>query len=373
MSYCINPRCAQRQNPEGEEHCLTCGNPLLLEGRYRLLRPLRELDEWEPTEIFEVADLQPIDAADRAQGEARPHKVLKVLKKPILLTLFEREATTLQALDHPGIPQVESDAYFSVELTGESRSRPLYCLVMENIQGSNLDSWLQDHGPIDQATALDWMGQLVDLLRQLHAAALFHRDIKLSNIMLRPTGQLALIDFGTVRPLSNTYFAKMAGQRDITSVMSPGYTPLEQINGKAVPQSDFYALGRSFVYLLTGQHPLDLPEDDTSGQLAWQEKLAQPLSPWFAQLLDDMMAPFPGQRPLNAQLLQARLANAALRTEATEGGTKPPERKWSRQWAIAANLFLLLIQLFVMSQWFAARQRSVQPAPVSSQPDAART
>ncbi len=367
VSYCINPRCAQRHNPEGEEHCLTCGNPLLLEGRYRLLRPLRELDEWEPTEIFEVADLQPIDAADGAQGEARPHKVLKVLKKPILLTLFEREATTLQALDHPGIPQVESDAYFSVELTGESRSRPLYCLVMENIQGSNLDSWLQDHGPIDQATALDWMAQLVDLLKQLHAAALFHRDIKLSNIMLRPTGQLALIDFGTVRPLSNTYFAKMAGQRDITSVMSPGYTPLEQINGKAVPQSDFYALGRSFVYLLTGQHPLDLPEDDTSGQLAWQEKLAQPLSPWFAQLLDEMMAPFPGQRPLNAQLLQERLANASLNAAQAESTAKSARPLWQRRWAIAANLILLLIQIFVAGQWFSARQRSLQSVPAERQ------
>ncbi len=372
MSYCINPRCAQRQNPEGETDCLTCGTPLLIEDRYRLLRPLRELDEWEPTEIFEVADLQPIDAAaaDGAQGEALPHKVLKVLKKPILLPLFEREATTLQALDHPGIPQVEPDAYFSVQLPEQSsdsvgssqNKRTLHCLVMENIQGSNLDSWLQEHGPINQVMALDWMGQLIDLLKQLHAADLFHRDIKLSNIMLRPSGQLALIDFGTVRPLSNTYFAKMAGQRDITSVMSPGYTPLEQINGKAVPQSDFYALGRSFVYLLTGQHPLDLPEDDTSGQLAWQDQSAQPLSPWFVQLLDDMMAPFPGQRPLNAQLLQARLDSTSLQAAEVQKDIKTPKLLWPRRWAIAANLILLLIQLFVAGQWFAARQRSLPPA-----------
>ena len=44
--------------------------------------------------------------------------------------------------------------------------------------------------------------------------------------------------------MTSTYFAKVAGQRNITSVVSPGYTPLEQINGRAVPQSDFYALGR---------------------------------------------------------------------------------------------------------------------------------
>ena len=378
VSYCINPRCAQRQNPEDETHCLTCGTPLLVEGRYRLLRPLRELDEWEPTEVFEVADLKPVVTAPGAEGRAepRPNKVLKVLKKSILLPLFEREATTLQQLNHPGIPQVESDAYFSVPLPGQSSDsfdrvqskRALHCLVMENIQGSNLDSWLQEHEPINQATALDWLGQLVSLLKQLHATELFHRDIKLSNIMLRPTGELALIDFGTVRPLSNTYFAKIASQRDITSVMSPGYTPLEQVNGRAVPQSDFYALGRSFVHLLTGQHPLDLPEDNTSGLLTWQDQAAQPLSPGFAQLLDEMMAPFPGQRPLNAQLLQARLTNAVL-LPATGKDLVASDRLGRpglRRLAIATNLVLLLIHLFVAGQWFVARQLALEPARTSS-------
>ena len=71
---------------------------------------------------------------------------------------------------------------------------------MENIQGINLDHWLQQQGAIDQARAIDWMKQLVELLAQLHKEELFHRDIKLANIMLRPEGQLALVDFGTVRP-----------------------------------------------------------------------------------------------------------------------------------------------------------------------------
>ncbi|NER83270.1 MAG: serine/threonine protein kinase [Leptolyngbya sp. SIO1D8] len=342
MSYCINPWCAHRENPDPgigvtspqENRCQTCGTPLLIQGRYRLIRPLRELDEWEPSEIFEITD----------RGR---RKVLKVLKKSILLPLFEREVTTLQQLDHPGIPQVDPDGYFSLQL---SDGRELHCLVMEKIRGVNLDDWLQKNGPINPAMALDWMYQLVELLALLHKTELFHRDIKLSNIMRRSTNQLALIDFGTVRRMTSTYFAKVAGQRDITSVVSPGYTPLEQINGKAVPQSDFYALGRSFVHLLTGEHPIDLPEDDNTGRLTWRDRLPEPIPDWLAQLLDDMMAPFPGQRPLNTEVILERLNKQ-----------QPIQVGWSEKQQlrllVAANMSLLILQLLIGWQWVNTRQQ----------------
>ncbi|NEP55047.1 MAG: protein kinase, partial [Moorea sp. SIO3C2] len=133
MSYCINPWCAKRDNPDDRDRCQTCDTPLRVRDRYRLTRPLRELDEWEPSEIFEVQDL-----------ETSSTKVLKVLKKDILLPLFEREVITLQQLDHPGIPQVQEDGYFSLEVNGigsgaDQEVRSLYCLIMENIQGMNLD------------------------------------------------------------------------------------------------------------------------------------------------------------------------------------------------------------------------------------------
>mgnify|MGYP001799746386 CR=1 FL=1 len=139
--------------------------------------------------------------------------------------------------------------------------------------------------------------------------------------------------------------------RDITSVGSPGYTPLEHINGRAVPQSDFYALGRSLVHLLTGQHPIDLPEDDTTGRLIWQDQTS--VETWFAQLLDDMMAPFPGQRPLNGEVLLARLTNPQL---------SPTKRiQPLGQLLLLANIGLLLLQLFVGWQWWLARQRLAEP------------
>lgn len=69
-----------------------------------------------------------------------------------------------------------------------------------------------------------------------------------------------------------------------------------------MPQSDFYALGRSLVHLLTGQHPMDLEADDATGTLNWRE-VAPDVDRWFA----DLMAPFPGQRLLNAQEIVRRL------------------------------------------------------------------
>jgi hypothetical protein len=55
--------------------------------------------------------------------------------------------------------------------------------------------------------------------------------------MLKADGHLTLIDFGTAREVTETYHQKVAGQ-NITGIISPGHTPLEQANGKAVPQSD---------------------------------------------------------------------------------------------------------------------------------------
>lgn len=332
MSYCINPKCPQRQQSDALAMCAACGTELVVGDRYRLLRPLRELDDWSAADIFEVAD-----------GNTR--KVMKVLKQPKLRPLFEREAQTLQRLHHPGIPQVEPDGYFTVTTTtGQS----LACLVMEKIEGLTLEQWLAKSGPADPSQVELWLRQACEILGLVHQTELFHRDIKLSNLMLRPDGQLALIDFGTVRQMSNTYLAKIGGQRDVTSIVSPGYTPLEQINGKAVPQSDFYALGRSLVHLLTGQHPVDLETDEATGALLWRDTAPQ-VDRWFAELIDDLMAPFPGQRPLNAQEILRRLE------------TKPvkPNSNSAQIWVqllIGINIMLLVLHGILGWRWLQQRE-----------------
>ncbi|MEL6319558.1 MAG: 4-Cys prefix domain-containing protein, partial [Cyanobacteria bacterium J06626_14] len=58
MVYCINPKCKQRENPDTADTCLGCGSPLRIGDRFRLIAPLRPLDEPSNSEIFEVEDLR---------------------------------------------------------------------------------------------------------------------------------------------------------------------------------------------------------------------------------------------------------------------------------------------------------------------------
>lgn len=308
MAYCINPKCEHRQNPDDVEKCLNCGTELLIDQRFRLIKPLRALDFRHKTEIFDVE-------------ENGKRKVMKVLKSSDskAIELLERETLTLQLFDHPGIPRVVDDLF---SVTPNNSTLKLHCLVMQKIEGQNLEKWIEENGRISQEVAINWLKQLVEIIDEVHRTGYFHRDIKPSNIILQANGQLTLIDFGGVREVTNTYLAKVSGvggndiglggRHEITVIYSPGYAPLEQINGQAVPQSDFYALGRTLVYLLTGIPLGQLPTDKETMRLIWHKKAPQIEKP-LADLLDEMMSPAPGKRPAAAKLILQRLENLPLK------------------------------------------------------------
>jgi serine/threonine protein kinase len=103
----------------------------------------------------------------------------------------------------------------------------------------------------------------------------------------------------------------------------PGYTPPEQAKGRAVPQSDYFSLGRTFVYLLTGKSPEDFMEDPRTGELLWQHR-ATHLSPGFTDVIDYLMATLPGNRPHNAQMILMRLSTldyAPQKTSVSSGSS----------------------------------------------------
>lgn len=307
MSYCINPQCSNPADSSnsGDRHCHCCGASLLLENRYRAIRLLGEGGFGK---TFEVEDLLAV-----SRGESNCRKVLKILLKTSAkaVELFKREADVLSRLQHPGIPKVEPEGYFTIWMP--NAVKPLHCLAMEFIEGKNLKEWLEEQSDrtISQDLAWKWLKQLVEILHELHQQQYFHRDIKPDNIMLTPCGQLVLIDFGAVREVTDTLLAKLgSGQSGITSLVSVGYTPPEQINGKALPQSDFYALGRTFVHLLTGEYPPNLINYETD-ELIWRSR-SQSISPAFADLIDWMMAASPGQRPQNTEAILQYLETAKL-------------------------------------------------------------
>lgn len=328
MIYCINPECSHRQNAEQAKVCSSCGTPLLISGRLRLIKPLRDLDVHHFIEVFEVEDLG-------------VKKVLKVLTRntPSLVEQFEREAICLQLLSHEGIPKVDFDGYFTVTLLN---SMSLHCLVMEYLDGQNLEDWLKVHGKISQVLALNWMRQILAILEYIHAQGYFHRDLKPSNIICRPDGRLALIDFGSVRAISNTYLITIGQGEATTAIISQGYSPPEQINGQALPQSDFYALGRTFVHLLTGISPFQLSQDAKNGRLLWHQ-YAKQISRPFAEYIDDLMAISPGERPQTSKVILQHLTENRLFFESVL------RRFGSRQFRFRATRILTIAMVGIVT------------------------
>lgn len=307
MSLCINPSCSNTDNRDTQLFCQNCSSELLLEGRYRVTR---QLGSGGFGKTYEVSD------------RSGPIQVLKVLSNnhPKYVELFQREAQVLARLKHHGIPKVEPNAYFV--FLPRNRSEPLHCLVMEKIEGLNLEQYIRQRGsPIDHQLARQWLIQLVTILQEVHSQNFFHRDIKPSNIMLRADGHLVLIDFGTAREVTDTYVTKQA-TGEVTGVISAGYTPPEQFNGQAVPQSDFFALARTFIYLLSGKDPSKL-YDSYADELRWRD--AAPLAaPQLADLLEHMMARFPHQRPQTAAEILRQLEQISSDTYLPQNSLPKP-------------------------------------------------
>ena len=131
---------------------------------------------------------------------------------------------------------------------------------------------------------------MTHILQEIHNLDIFHRDIKPSNIILQPDGQLVTIDFGAAKQAA---IVTASGQR--TRIYTPGYAAPEQERGEVSAQSDFFALGRTFVYLLTAKEPIDL-HDSYRNLLLWRDKTTN-FSSDFLDLIDRLMQEDPQQRP----------------------------------------------------------------------------
>jgi hypothetical protein len=232
-------------------------------------------------------------------------KVLKLLVEtsPKALQLFEQEAAVLQRLNHPGVPKVESDACFTVRLRSCQQGL-LPCLVMEKINGQTLEAILNRYPQgCPEMLIMNWLYQAADILQELHDLGIIHRDIKPSNLMVREeTGQLVAIDFGGAKQIGAIPVGK---ENRSTRLISPGYSPPEQIAGDVVgPRADFYALGRTMIQLLTGQDLAEL-QDPATGEFHWRDRTK--VRRGLANLLDSMIRLDPQQRPTKAAEIQRRL------------------------------------------------------------------
>lgn len=207
------------------------------------------------------------------------------------LKLFEREAETLKALNHPLIPRYLD--YFELD-TSNTKG---FALVQTYLEAKSLQEHLKAGRTFSEVELKQLAKSLLEILIYLHGRqpAVVHRDLKPSNILLtnrsgNNIGQVYLVDFGSVQTLA----AREGGT--ITVVGTYGYMPQEQFGGRTVPASDLYSLGATLITLVTGIHPADLPQKDFRIEFE-----SANLSPSFAGWLRWMTEPTLERRLDSAQ------------------------------------------------------------------------
>ena len=157
-----------------------------------------------------------------------------------------REIEMMKKLRHPYLPGI-ADVI-------ENRNSLL--IVMDYIEGRSLQDILAEYGAQTQADVLKWAKQLCDVLSYLHTRkpAVIYRDMKPANVMLKPDGNIMLIDFGAAREY------KSQNNKDTVSLGTRGYAAPEQYEreGQSDARTDIYCLGVMLFQLLTGESPHSL-------------------------------------------------------------------------------------------------------------------
>jgi serine/threonine protein kinase len=195
---------------------------------------------------------------------------------------FEREVAALKALRHPAVPKY-IDSFRHESDTARGTEHRL-CLVMERMAGRSLAAELEAGRRWTEPEIEQMFAQILSILAYLQAIRppIIHRDINPKNLILKPDGSLALVDFSGVQDA-----VRLAYRDTATMLGTAGYAPLEQISGRATVRSDLYAVAATVAQLLTLTHPADLPRQGLKPDPA----ALVDLSPRLAYVLDNYLDP----------------------------------------------------------------------------------
>ena len=229
---------------------MTLASGTVLANRYRVLA---RLGEGGMGSVYQVEDLKRPGVVYALKAllddtNTSPEDMAWAAKR------FDEEITLLSRLSHPRIP-----AFVDRFTEGGRRY-----FVMEYIPGMTLEQRQeQTHAPLPERDVLTWMIGVCDVLAYLHSQRppIIVRDLKPGNIMVTPSGDVRLIDFGIAR----TYKAGKASNTENLGTMtyaSPEHLGQTQTDAR----SDIYSLGATIYHLLTNTEPVPL-ETPAPGQL----------------------------------------------------------------------------------------------------------
>ena len=286
---------------------------------------------------------------------------------------LRREARAAARLNHPGI--------VSVFDAGVADGAPY--LVMEHVEGHTLAEELS-RGPITSDHAASIAASIAAALSVAHAAGVVHRDVKPSNVLLTPSGEVKVTDFGIARAVDDDTLTRPSGIVGSAPYLSP-----EQLRGEVGDaRSDIYALGVVLFQMLTGRLPF---EADTAMAMAFKHLEEQPrppaeLEPGIPEALDAVvlraLAKDPADRFDSADELVAALLPFMREADASAvASTAPPIRTSDEdtgelaeteagaparrpRWALLAVLALLAVTTWTVVM----AVRSPEPAPAVDDP-----
>lgn len=238
----------------------------------------------------------------------------------VIVNSLLAEANMMKRLDHPSLPRIVDIIDNGITIF----------VVMDYIEGESLDKILAEYGAQPEELVIGWAKQLCDALYYLHSQKppIIYRDMKPANVMLKPEGNIKIIDFGIAREYKEQSLA------DTTVLGTKGYAPPEQYSGQTDARSDIYALGMTLHHLLTGIDP-------RAGEAYAPVRMWNPeVSEGMEMIIDKCVQPAPEHRYQNCQDLLYDLEHPEL---ITKGYKKKQKRKLNCFIASAAMAFVLAI------------------------------
>lgn len=220
------------------------------------------------------------------------------VKDTSYLGRFYREAKAVASLNHPNIVRA-----YDVD-SQKNDDTELHYLVLEYIDGTNLEKLVIRDGRLSPSVAVDAIRQAAMGLGHAHEAGLVHRDVKPSNILIDGEGTVKLLDLGLARFFRDEEEESLTLKHDEKVLGTADYlSPEQAIDSHAVDhRADIYSLGCTLFYVLTGKPPFN---DGTLVQrmLAHQTRPVPSLSesrediaPGLQPIIEKMMAKKPGDR-----------------------------------------------------------------------------
>ncbi|HEX3296438.1 MAG TPA: serine/threonine-protein kinase [Nocardioides sp.] len=200
------------------------------------------------------------------------------------LVRAEREARLAARLNHPHVVAV----FDLVEEESET------WLVMEYVEGVTLSALIKRDGALSPDEAAPLIRQAADALAAAHDAGIVHRDVKPSNMLVTPDGQVKLTDFGIARAEAD---ASLTQTGLVTG--SPAYLSPEVASGAtATEASDVWALGATLFHALAGRTPYDVSENLMGAlyKIVHEDPPRLADAGWLAPALEHTMTREPGDR-----------------------------------------------------------------------------